>query len=67
MKEVRELRINRLKARAAVLQQQIKSLQEGLNIRNKEFKLHSLKGELSRVTEKIKELSQKDKGKVNDE
>ena len=67
MKEVRELRINRLKARAAVLQQQIKSLQEDLNIRNKEFKLHSLKGELSRVTEKIKELSQKDKGKVNDE
>lgn len=64
MKEVKELRINRLKARAAELQRQIKDLEEGLNIRNKEFKLYSLNGELSRVTEKIKELSQKDRGDV---
>jgi len=67
MKEVRELRINRLKARAAALQEQIKALEEDPDIRNREFKVDMLKGQLSRVTEKIKELSQKDKGKVNDE
>ena len=57
MKEVRELRIKRLKARAAELQRQIKDLEENPDIPNREFKVDSLKGELSRVTEKIKELS----------